>query len=264
MLAADGSALSDGGISASDANLGSSEDGASSPGDGAASDSCAQYLGSTPASAWVYADPNGKLAYKPLDAQGDTIMDFSSAGYMGGGVSIPAVPSEDNRSFRGRRHERDPGGHRRRLRPPARQRRARRGAATAWAVHARGLDSHQRERRCVARERHGGVGDGDQRQVDGRLRAPDLRLGERDARCDDRDHGCLCSVGRFVLRRERREQLRRRGHGLRPAPGHERVGRVHGDESRRLATALRRPGSLRDRSPVGSRRHVGEREPDHG
>jgi hypothetical protein len=33
----------------------------------------------------------GKLAYKPLSAQGDTIMDFSSAGYMGGGVALPTV-----------------------------------------------------------------------------------------------------------------------------------------------------------------------------
>jgi len=56
--------------------------------------SCAQYLGSSPASAWVYADANGKLRYKPLDANGDTIMDFSSAGYMGGGVALPAVSVE--------------------------------------------------------------------------------------------------------------------------------------------------------------------------
>src|SRR5580700_10181084 len=56
--------------------------------------SCAQYLGSSPASAWVYADANGKLRYKPLDANGDTIMDFSSAGYMGGGVALPTVSAE--------------------------------------------------------------------------------------------------------------------------------------------------------------------------
>jgi hypothetical protein len=45
-----------------------------------------------PASAWVYPDATGTLTYKPLDAQGDTIMDFSSAGYMGGGVALPTVP----------------------------------------------------------------------------------------------------------------------------------------------------------------------------
>lgn len=39
-------------------------------------------------SEWVYADANGKLKYKSL-ASGDRIMDFSYAGYMGGGVSIP-------------------------------------------------------------------------------------------------------------------------------------------------------------------------------
>src|SRR5688500_12099581 len=42
-------------------------------------------------SAWVYPGPDGKLVYKPTDA-GDRIMDFSHAGYMGGGVALPAVP----------------------------------------------------------------------------------------------------------------------------------------------------------------------------
>ena len=41
-------------------------------------------------SEWAYIDAQGKLAYKTLPA-GDKIMDFSSAGYMGGGVSIPEV-----------------------------------------------------------------------------------------------------------------------------------------------------------------------------
>ena len=43
-------------------------------------------------SQWVYSDPNGKLAYRALP-NGDRIMDFSSAGYMGGGVAIPSVPA---------------------------------------------------------------------------------------------------------------------------------------------------------------------------
>jgi hypothetical protein len=33
----------------------------------------------------------GKLVYDPYDAAGDTIPDFSNAGYMGGGVAIPEV-----------------------------------------------------------------------------------------------------------------------------------------------------------------------------
>lgn len=41
-------------------------------------------------SQWVYADAKGKLVYKTL-AAGDKIMDFSYAGYMGGGVKIPLV-----------------------------------------------------------------------------------------------------------------------------------------------------------------------------
>ena len=41
-------------------------------------------------SQWAYLNSNGKLNYKTLP-QGDRIMDFSYAGYMGGGVKIPLV-----------------------------------------------------------------------------------------------------------------------------------------------------------------------------
>jgi hypothetical protein len=42
-------------------------------------------------SQWVYPDTKGKLVYKTLET-GDKIMDFSYAGYMGGGVALPNVP----------------------------------------------------------------------------------------------------------------------------------------------------------------------------
>jgi hypothetical protein len=42
-------------------------------------------------SQWVYPGPDGKLVYKTTPA-GDKIMDFSYAGYMGGGVALPDVP----------------------------------------------------------------------------------------------------------------------------------------------------------------------------
>jgi hypothetical protein len=42
-------------------------------------------------SQWVSIGPDGKLAYKTTPA-GDRIMDFSYAGYMGGGVAIPRIP----------------------------------------------------------------------------------------------------------------------------------------------------------------------------
>jgi len=42
-------------------------------------------------SVWVYPGPDGKLVYKTTPA-GDRIMDFSHAGYMGGGVALPDVP----------------------------------------------------------------------------------------------------------------------------------------------------------------------------
>jgi hypothetical protein len=44
------------------------------------------------ASTWVYRDPDGKLLYKTTP-RGDRIMDFSHAGYMGGGVALPDVPT---------------------------------------------------------------------------------------------------------------------------------------------------------------------------
>lgn len=42
-------------------------------------------------SKWVYTGKNGKLVYKTT-LSGDKIMDFSYAGYMGGGVALPDVP----------------------------------------------------------------------------------------------------------------------------------------------------------------------------
>ncbi|HEY7090675.1 MAG TPA: discoidin domain-containing protein [Tepidisphaeraceae bacterium] len=63
--------------------------------------SCALFLallatfahGAVPAatSEWVHPGPDGKLIYKTTPA-GDRIMDFSYAGYMGGGVALPDVP----------------------------------------------------------------------------------------------------------------------------------------------------------------------------
>ncbi len=44
-----------------------------------------------PTSEWVHPGKDGKLIYKTTPA-GDRIMDFSAAGYMGGGVALPDVP----------------------------------------------------------------------------------------------------------------------------------------------------------------------------
>src|SRR5215510_2201473 len=49
------------------------------------------FAGTVASSEWVYPGPNGKLSYKRTAAD-DQIMDFSTAGYMGGGVAIPTVP----------------------------------------------------------------------------------------------------------------------------------------------------------------------------
>src|SRR5215471_8046863 len=42
-------------------------------------------------SLWVFPGPDGRLQYQ-TDAHGNRIMDFSSAGYKGGGVALPTVP----------------------------------------------------------------------------------------------------------------------------------------------------------------------------
>src|SRR5262245_5337001 len=42
-------------------------------------------------SQWVFVGPDSKLAYKTLP-RGDRIMDFSSAGYKGGGIALPVAP----------------------------------------------------------------------------------------------------------------------------------------------------------------------------
>jgi len=42
-------------------------------------------------SAWVFPGRDGRLVYKATST-GDRIMDFSHAGYMGGGVALPQVP----------------------------------------------------------------------------------------------------------------------------------------------------------------------------
>jgi len=51
-------------------------------------------LAGCPTSKWVYYNSSGNLTYKTLDAQGDKIMDFSTAGYEQGLVPIPTAPVE--------------------------------------------------------------------------------------------------------------------------------------------------------------------------
>ena len=50
---------------------------------------CGNVAGST--SEWVRAGADGRLIYK-ADERGNTIPDFSRAGYGGGGVKLPEVP----------------------------------------------------------------------------------------------------------------------------------------------------------------------------
>jgi hypothetical protein len=45
-----------------------------------------------PASQWVFYNSSGSLSYRNVDSRGDRIMDFSHAGYRGGGVALPSAP----------------------------------------------------------------------------------------------------------------------------------------------------------------------------
>jgi hypothetical protein len=49
-------------------------------------------LAAQQASQWVYFGPDGKLQYR-ADERGNRIMDFSHAGYRGGGVRLPSPPA---------------------------------------------------------------------------------------------------------------------------------------------------------------------------
>jgi len=73
--------------------------GAESDDSAAAPAGCEPYFGTSGTrSAWVYVDRNGGLAYKKLNPEGDRIIDFSYAGYRGGGVTIPTVPVKETLS----------------------------------------------------------------------------------------------------------------------------------------------------------------------
>ena len=59
---------------------------------GAAAIACAELLTKPgAASAWAFFGADGKLAYKPLDANKNRIADYSFAGYRGGGVKLPVL-----------------------------------------------------------------------------------------------------------------------------------------------------------------------------
>jgi hypothetical protein len=60
---------------------------------------CASFLDNGgPKSAWAFFDANDKMQYKTIDSRGDKIMDFSFAGYGGGGVALPVVAAAETLS----------------------------------------------------------------------------------------------------------------------------------------------------------------------
>jgi hypothetical protein len=60
---------------------------------GVAGGTCAARLDNGgPTSTWVFFGANDKLSYRTIDSRGDKIIDFSHAGYGGGGVPLPTAP----------------------------------------------------------------------------------------------------------------------------------------------------------------------------
>lgn len=60
---------------------------------GADPEPCAARFAGGVRSQWVFYDARGRLQYRALDDRGDRIMDYSYAGYLGGGVALPVVPA---------------------------------------------------------------------------------------------------------------------------------------------------------------------------
>jgi len=92
---APGHEAGDAGIPGRDA--GDAGDASGDAGDASAGQaSCAKWLATAPdggTSAWAHVDATGHLAYETMP-RGDRIMDFSHAGYMGGGVALPVLPAQ--------------------------------------------------------------------------------------------------------------------------------------------------------------------------
>jgi hypothetical protein len=81
------------GNDAPDAGTASSDDAfTTTTSDASASRWCVGAGGEGGVSKWVYAAGDGGLAYAALSDAGDRILDFSYAGYGGGGVAIPNAP----------------------------------------------------------------------------------------------------------------------------------------------------------------------------
>lgn len=81
----------------SSAGMGGSGAGAAGNDDAGAAGSddeggCSDLLSGLPVSQYVFAQADGTLGYRDIDARGNRIMDFSHAGYRGGGVALPRTP----------------------------------------------------------------------------------------------------------------------------------------------------------------------------
>jgi hypothetical protein len=66
--------------------------GVATSGDSGAALTCAALVGDGAAGKWISIDANGKLTYATLPT-GDRLLDYSYAGYGGGGVALPSLPT---------------------------------------------------------------------------------------------------------------------------------------------------------------------------
>ena len=226
-------------------------------------------------SQWVYPGADGKLVYKTTPA-GDRMMDFSYAGYMGGGVVLPMVPVKRTVEPSGVADKDDTAAIQAAIDEVAKLPlvdgfhgavQLAPGNFTCGStinlresgIVLRGSGSGGDEKTATTIKMVGGkhaaivIGAGRGRQAAGPSiddnepaggREPSRREppGREDsAAVRTTDRRCLCSLGHIDHHRRRCQWIRRRRHDFHPPPHDRRLGEVHGhgqSEARRQTANL--------------------------
>ena len=184
-------------------------------------------------SEWAFGGPDHRLHYR-YDARGNSIMDFSSAGYRGGGVKLPSAVAAQ------------------RLTPAAGDNTARIQAALDNATGAVVLAAGEYEiagTLCITRsgvvlrgeKGAGHTANGQAASFPGNPRRGHVARG----RCSRADPRRLCAGRRQYFSGSRRLGLPSRRSRAGAAPGDRRMDPFHGDGHAGPRQTSRKPGSAR-------------------